>query len=827
MVEVEIPLGPATARRRQPFSDYSKKDQERLMKICGHSDGKPCITPQCVIVQTKEVQREKWVPVLIGEAFPKPTDSPSKVMRCWLSIGIFLYSATTTFGWFYGRDEPDAWTQGGVFPLPALIKYGHDNITLSPKRFLIQAGDHEECDIVAKSVETYVKKWMFPFPVEAKEDFPEFGLQVTIEEKCPTGVPPDNMIESYSLSISKEGSTLRAQQVWGFLRGLETFSQLIFYDEESNSYLLRTVEIADSPRYTVRGLMLDTSRHFLPKKIIFRQLDLMAQNKMNVFHWHIVDSEAFPYTSEKFPKLHVVGAYSRRHVYTKQDIKDIVDYARIRGIRVMPEFDTPAHTGAWRGVEGLVTRCFDENQVETNLPNLLDASEEKTFEFLSEFFKEVAADFPDAYIHLGGDESDLFIRECWDRNVKIQQFMERNNFYTTTQLENYYFGRLQDIVANATNHKTQVFWQEVYDNNNPSTSAIVHLWKGNTHQNIKDSARIITATGQRVIVSSCWYLNYHKYGADWKDAIANQIESNAKYYYCDPRDFEGSDEQKSLVLGGIVTMWGEMVDATNIEARTWPRASAAAERLWSPAESTKNATLAWPRLHELRSPYPSKNAYKSVAPAEFLDFGWPSLIRCDMGLTKEWNALWEVDDPNFSQFDYTAKKYYICGIHVKRAAFFVLLLTFLEIILYISAFVLGWNPGIVRPFKYVVLPLVFIAALLLWWGLRDHHAFRLLPYIFVTLIQIVFHPVPLLVHLYTKYADKDGDGIFTDKNDDGREDNNILRGMSDVGQTLACMLLIPVVIYLFFIYVVHRCRKYFLDIDAAQNKNLPNVRYQK
>ncbi|CAJ0568599.1 unnamed protein product, partial [Mesorhabditis spiculigera] len=77
MVEVEIPLGPATARRRQPFTDYSKKDQERLMKICGHSDGKPCIAPQCVIVQTKEVQREKWVPVLIGEAFPKPADSRS------------------------------------------------------------------------------------------------------------------------------------------------------------------------------------------------------------------------------------------------------------------------------------------------------------------------------------------------------------------------------------------------------------------------------------------------------------------------------------------------------------------------------------------------------------------------------------------------------------------------------------------------------------------------------------------------------------------------------------------------------------------------------
>lgn len=87
--------------------------------------------------------------------------------------------------------------------------------------------------------------------------------------------------------------------------------------------------------------MIDTSRHWLSVKVIKRQLDIMAMNKMNLLHWHMVDSEAFPYQSKKFPELHKVGAYTLRHTYSPEEVQDVINYARIRGIRVMPEFDMP------------------------------------------------------------------------------------------------------------------------------------------------------------------------------------------------------------------------------------------------------------------------------------------------------------------------------------------------------------------------------------------------------------------------------------------------------------------------------------------------------
>ncbi|KAK6036208.1 glycosyl hydrolase family 20, catalytic domain protein [Cooperia oncophora] len=163
-------------------------------------------------------------------------------------------------------------------------------------------------------------------------------LVIAVTEGCTSSFPQMDMDERIA--------TLTAVQVWGALRGLETFSQLI-YQPTKNKYRVRTVSIADSPRFPHRGVMIDSSRHFLPVGIILENLDLMAQNKMNVLHWHLVDSESFPYTSLKFPNMSLLGAYTPAHIYSVDDIRKVMDYARLRGIRVVPEFDTPGHAGAW------------------------------------------------------------------------------------------------------------------------------------------------------------------------------------------------------------------------------------------------------------------------------------------------------------------------------------------------------------------------------------------------------------------------------------------------------------------------------------------------
>ena len=159
--------------------------------------------------------------------------------------------------------------------------------------------------------------------------------------------------------------------------------------------------------------MLDSSRHFLSMKVLMDQLDLMEMNKINVFHWHLTDDPSFPFVSQTFPNLTQYGAFdSETHVDDPGDVRKIIDEARIRGIRVIPEFDTPGHTKSWElGQPGLLTPCEDENGIQTGIFGPMDPTLRSTFSFLADFFEEIVRTFPDKYLHIGGDEVDL--TSCW------------------------------------------------------------------------------------------------------------------------------------------------------------------------------------------------------------------------------------------------------------------------------------------------------------------------------------------------------------------------------------------------------------------------------
>jgi hexosaminidase len=159
--------------------------------------------------------------------------------------------------------------------------------------------------------------------------------------------------------------------------------------------------------------MLDSSRHFLSKKVILDQLDLMEINKINVFHWHLTDDTSFPFVSTTFPNMSIFGAYDPvTHVYTPDDVREIIEAARLRGIRVIPEFDTPGHTKSWElGRPGLLTACEDINGTRTGIYGPLDPTVKSTFDFLADFFEEITRTFPDKFLHIGGDEVEL--TSCW------------------------------------------------------------------------------------------------------------------------------------------------------------------------------------------------------------------------------------------------------------------------------------------------------------------------------------------------------------------------------------------------------------------------------
>ncbi|XP_041042665.1 beta-hexosaminidase subunit beta isoform X2 [Carcharodon carcharias] len=483
---------------------------------------------------------------------------------------------------------------GSLWPLPQKLHIGPELYRLSALTFQIVHSPHSTAAVGCSMLDNAFRRYFYyMFGSSARKDTPGLAdsagdteelrqLQVIIIASDPecNQHPSVTSNEAYEISVTQPVATLKSQTVWGALRGLETFSQLV-YEDEYATHLINKTEIFDAPRFAHRGVLLDTSRHYLPLKVILETLDAMSFNKFNVFHWHIVDDPSFPYQSITFPELSAEGAYHPvTHIYTLADVKMIIEYARERGIRVIPEFDTPGHTQSWKGIRNLLTPCYN-GEKPTGAFGPINPSLNTTYDFLNQFFKEISLVFPDAYIHLGGDEVNF---ECWKSNPAITQFMQKQGFGSDyRKLESFYIQNVLDIVA--ANMKGYMVWQEVFDNGvklKPDT--IIHVWKGGYQQQMA----AVTAAKFHTLLSSPWYLNVISYGQDWR-----------RIYTVEPYNFNGTTAQKKLVIGGEACLWGEYVDATNLASRLWPRASAVGERLWS-SEETTDISDAYNRLTKHR-----------------------------------------------------------------------------------------------------------------------------------------------------------------------------------------------------------------------------------
>lgn len=484
-------------------------------------------------------------------------------------------------------------TRGQPWPMPQQYSPSPTVLTLSPHFQFTVSG--KDCDILRSAINRYEKIIRYhlgqkkikiaqddhPFVVRFSSTTMLSELRVDLMSECEQW-PYLGMDESYDLAVTLAGSLLNSKSIWGILRGLETFSQLIYTGDDGTQQLNET-RMHDYPLFSHRGVMLDTSRHFVHKDILLKNLAAMAYDKFNVFHWHIVDDQSFPYQSAMFPELSNKGAYDPvTHIYTQEDIAEIIEFARMRGIRVIPEFDTPGHSESWgHGQPGLLTPCCDKSGSFDGSYGPIDPSRNSTFSFLTQFVKELTTVFKDHYLHLGGDEVSF---SCWKSNPNITAFMKNMSLGTDyAKLESYYIQNLLNIVAS---YKAgYVVWQEVFDNHvSIKSDTVVHVWKGGYQKEMSE----VTAAGYHALLSSPWYLNYISYGHDW-----------TKYYSVDPLNFNGTEAQKSLVLGGEVCLWGEYVDGTNLRSRLWPRASAVAERLWSSVKQP-DSNSAGPRLEEHR-----------------------------------------------------------------------------------------------------------------------------------------------------------------------------------------------------------------------------------
>lgn len=364
--------------------------------------------------------------------------------------------------------------------------------------------------------------------------------------------------ESYTLVISATHVDLIAANPLGVMHGLQTFLQLVHVTPKG--FAVPVVSIRDAPRFPWRGLLIDCGHRFVHLSVIRRNLDGMEAVKLNVFHWRFADDEGFHIESKKYPLLQQKA--SGGFYYTQKQVRQVIAYARDRGIRVVPEFDMPCHAGSW-------IRAYPF----LGSGSAMDPTRASTYRFLRGFIHEMSSLFPDAYFHTGGDECDY---HQWESNPRIRKYMRAHHIRDGAALQALFTARIHKILA--ANGKIMVGWDEVLQSGTPH-DVVIQSWRG--PKSLVEAAR----QGNTGILSSGYYLDLN--------------QPAAEHYLVDPLGDPSAAtltaQQRARILGGEAAMWTDIVSDENLDNRVWPRAAAIAERLWSP-RNVRNVDSMYRRL---------------------------------------------------------------------------------------------------------------------------------------------------------------------------------------------------------------------------------------
>jgi len=406
--------------------------------------------------------------------------------------------------------------------------------------------------------------------------------------------------ESYELTVATNHVLIRAPTQAGLFYGVQTLLQLlppeIFATNvvQGVDWQAPCVQIQDWPRFQWRGFMLDVSRHFFTKQQVEQLLDVMAEQKLNTFHWHLVDDQGWRIEIKKYPKLTSVGAWrggvgfglasnsataygpDGRYggFYTQRDIREVVKYAAERHIMIVPEIEMPGHSLA--ALASYPEFGTGEGPFAVPLsggvnPGIYSPAKEETFQFLDEVLTEVFALFPSKYIHIGGDEVP---REPWKNDPACQALMKRENLKNEDELQSWFTRRMEKFI-NA-NDKTLIGWSEILKGG-LAQNAVVMDWIGGG----KEAA----SAGHDAVMTPTAYCYFDHYQstnrASEPRAIGGYLPLKKVYAY-EPIPEGMSPEFQKHILGAQANLWTEYIPNFNhVEYMAFPRLSALAEVTWS------------------------------------------------------------------------------------------------------------------------------------------------------------------------------------------------------------------------------------------------------
>ncbi|XP_012277932.1 chitooligosaccharidolytic beta-N-acetylglucosaminidase [Orussus abietinus] len=417
-----------------------------------------------------------------------------------------------------------------------------------------------------------------------------------------------NTTENYTLSINqledgKINASITTKTYFGARHALETLSQLIVFDDlRGEIQIVRDVYVVDGPVYPYRGILLDTSRNFMDKDSILRTIKAMSMSKLNTFHWHITDSHSFPYVSRTYPNMSKYGAYTPSKVYTQRDIQEVLEFGLLHGVRILPEFDAPAHVGeGWQWVGGNTILCFAGEPWKSLCVEppcgQLNPSSEKVYEILEGIYRDMIKDFKPDLFHMGGDEVSV---SCWRTSEDLSKWMINKGWNSSDssyyKLWDYFQEKAYERLKKANDGKDipAILWtSHLTDENNiqyldPNTY-IIQIWtdaKDSTIRRlIKNNFKMIFSNYDALYLD-CGFGAWVGEGNNWCSPYKGWQTVYENSPLAISRQNGITPNQLHLILGGEAALWSEQVDSSSVDFKLWPRSAALGERLWSEPSST-------------------------------------------------------------------------------------------------------------------------------------------------------------------------------------------------------------------------------------------------
>ena len=353
--------------------------------------------------------------------------------------------------------------------------------------------------------------------------------------------------EEFFLNISKKKLVIEATTPQGIMRGIQTLRQLLPIKKGIIATKIPCIEIHDFPRFKWRGMLLDCCRHFMKKEFVMRYIDLLAYHKMNILRWHLTEDQGWRIEIDKYPKLTTIGSQRKDSsgsyggYYTKEDIKEIVDYAKNKHIEVIPEIEFPGHSQAAIAAYPQLSCTGKPIDVATEwgvFKDIYCAGNDSVFTFMEDVLGEVIELFPSSFIHIGGDEAP---KTRWENCPKCQKRMLKENLNDEHELQSYFIKRIEKYLNSR--GKTLIGWDEILEGG-LAKNAVVQSWRG------MNGGIEAAKHGNKVIMSptSHAYFDYSIKSTDMKQV-----------YHFDPIPTELDSIQKQLVLGGECNLWSEHI----------------------------------------------------------------------------------------------------------------------------------------------------------------------------------------------------------------------------------------------------------------------------